>query len=104
YECGRLGYYRKDCLKLRNQNRGNKTGNTEATAKACAIGGGELTPIPTLSRCLARCHPFDIDLMPIEHGSFNVITGMDWLAKYHVVIVCDKKIVRIPYGDKVLRQ
>ncbi|GJV47527.1 putative reverse transcriptase domain-containing protein [Tanacetum coccineum] len=27
---------------------------------------------------------------------------MDWLLKNHVVIVCDKKIVRIPYGDEVL--
>ncbi|GJZ91686.1 putative reverse transcriptase domain-containing protein [Tanacetum coccineum] len=27
YECGRLGPFRKDCPKLRNQNRGNKTGN-----------------------------------------------------------------------------
>ncbi|GJS43045.1 hypothetical protein Tco_0568088 [Tanacetum coccineum] len=27
---------------------------------------------------------------------------MDWLAKYHTLIVCDKKVVRIPYGDEVL--
>ncbi|GKA47994.1 putative reverse transcriptase domain-containing protein, partial [Tanacetum coccineum] len=47
-------------------------------------------------------HPFDIDLMPVELGSFNVIIGMDWLAKYHVMIICDEKIVRIPYGDEVL--
>ncbi|GJZ24278.1 putative reverse transcriptase domain-containing protein [Tanacetum coccineum] len=47
-------------------------------------------------------HPFSIDLMPVELGSFNVIIGMDWLAKYHAVIVCDEKIVRIPYGDEVL--
>ncbi|GJS35100.1 putative reverse transcriptase domain-containing protein [Tanacetum coccineum] len=38
-------------------------------------------------------HPFDIDLMPVELGSFDVIIGMDWLAKYHAVIVCDEKIV-----------
>ncbi|GJU85422.1 putative reverse transcriptase domain-containing protein [Tanacetum coccineum] len=47
-------------------------------------------------------HPFDIDLMPIELGSFDVIIGMDWLAKYYALIVCDKKVVRIPYGDEVL--
>ncbi|GKE04391.1 putative reverse transcriptase domain-containing protein [Tanacetum coccineum] len=45
-------------------------------------------------------HPFDIDLMPIELGSFDVIIGMDWLAKYHALIVCDEKVVRIPYGDE----
>ncbi|GKD12462.1 hypothetical protein Tco_1196869 [Tanacetum coccineum] len=40
--------------------------------------------------------------MPVELGSINVIIGMDWLSKYHAVIVCDEKIVRIPYGDKIL--
>ncbi|GJZ82100.1 putative reverse transcriptase domain-containing protein, partial [Tanacetum coccineum] len=47
-------------------------------------------------------HPFDIDLMPIELGSFDVIIGMDWLVKYHALIVCDEKVVRIPYGHEVL--
>nr|GEW32524.1 retrotransposon protein, putative, Ty3-gypsy subclass [Tanacetum cinerariifolium] len=47
-------------------------------------------------------HPFDIDLMPIELGSFDVIIGMDWLAKYHTLIVCDEKVVHIPYRDEVL--
>ncbi|GJX31559.1 putative reverse transcriptase domain-containing protein [Tanacetum coccineum] len=47
-------------------------------------------------------HPFNIDLMPVELGSFDVIISMDCLAKYHAVIVCDEKIVRIPYGDEVL--
>ncbi|GJZ13341.1 putative reverse transcriptase domain-containing protein [Tanacetum coccineum] len=46
-------------------------------------------------------HPFDIDLMPVELGSFDVIIGMDWLAKYHALIICDEKVVRIPYGDEV---
>ncbi|GJT59632.1 putative reverse transcriptase domain-containing protein [Tanacetum coccineum] len=46
-------------------------------------------------------HPFNIDLMPVELGSFDVVIGMDWLAKHHAVIVCDEKIVRIPYGDEV---
>ncbi|GKE27270.1 putative reverse transcriptase domain-containing protein, partial [Tanacetum coccineum] len=47
-------------------------------------------------------HPFDIDLMPVELGSFNVIIGMDWLTKYHAVIICDEKLVRVNYGDEVL--
>ncbi|GJZ89620.1 putative reverse transcriptase domain-containing protein [Tanacetum coccineum] len=53
-------------------------------------------------------HPFDIYLMPIKLDSFDVVIGMDWLAKYHAVIVCDEKIicnekiVRIPYRDEVL--
>ncbi|GKD94175.1 hypothetical protein Tco_1374012, partial [Tanacetum coccineum] len=47
-------------------------------------------------------HPFDIDLMPVELGSFDVIIGMDWSAKYHALIVCVEKVVCIPYGDQVL--
>ncbi|GJS82620.1 putative reverse transcriptase domain-containing protein [Tanacetum coccineum] len=47
-------------------------------------------------------HPFDIDLITVELGSFDVIIGMDWLEKYHAVIICDEKVVRIPYGDEVL--
>ncbi|GJT91363.1 putative reverse transcriptase domain-containing protein [Tanacetum coccineum] len=47
-------------------------------------------------------HPSNIDLMPVELGSFDVIIGMDWLANHHAVIVYDEKIVRIPYGDEVL--
>ncbi|GJS91909.1 putative reverse transcriptase domain-containing protein [Tanacetum coccineum] len=39
-------------------------------------------------------HPFNIDLIPVELGSFDVLIGMDWLAKYHAVIVCVEKIVR----------
>nr|GEY68699.1 putative reverse transcriptase domain-containing protein [Tanacetum cinerariifolium] len=47
-------------------------------------------------------HPFGIDLMHVELGSFDVIISMDWMAKNHAVIVCDEKVVQIPYGDEVL--
>ncbi|GKB42721.1 putative reverse transcriptase domain-containing protein, partial [Tanacetum coccineum] len=44
YECGSPGHFKKDCPKLRNKNRGNKTGNkiesNETTMKAYAIRGG----------------------------------------------------------------
>ncbi|GKF00902.1 hypothetical protein Tco_0027825 [Tanacetum coccineum] len=40
--------------------------------------------------------------MPVEMGSFDVIIGMDWLAKYHAIIVCDEKLVHVPFGDKTL--
>ncbi|GJY01865.1 putative reverse transcriptase domain-containing protein, partial [Tanacetum coccineum] len=47
-------------------------------------------------------HPFNIDLMPVELGSFDVIIGMESLANHHAMIVCDEKIVCIPYEDEVL--
>ncbi|GKD37051.1 putative reverse transcriptase domain-containing protein [Tanacetum coccineum] len=47
-------------------------------------------------------HPFNIDLMPIDLGSFDVIIDIDGLVKNHAVIVCDEKIVRIPYGNEIV--
>nr|GEX24007.1 putative reverse transcriptase domain-containing protein [Tanacetum cinerariifolium] len=137
YECGRPGHFRKDCPKLRSQNRRNqtrkKTGGNEVTTKAYAIGEGGKTLISTalldvtpstldtsyavelsngriskMNIILRGCtlgllgHPFNIDLMPVELDSLDIIIGMDWLAKYHSLIVCDEKVVRIPYGDEVL--
>nr|GEX89715.1 putative reverse transcriptase domain-containing protein [Tanacetum cinerariifolium] len=118
YECGRLGHFRKDCPKLRNQNRGNqtrnktgnKTGGNELTTKAYAIGRGGTKPesnvvtgvdvaedleenmlntsyaieladgrVSETNIILRGCtlgllgHPFNIDLIPVELGSFDVI-------------------------------
>ncbi|GKE14564.1 putative reverse transcriptase domain-containing protein [Tanacetum coccineum] len=46
--------------------------------------------------------PFEIDLMPIKLGSFDVIIGMDWLSKYHARIICDEKVVYIPINGETL--
>nr|GEV20424.1 hypothetical protein [Tanacetum cinerariifolium] len=105
YECGRQGHYRNECPKLRNQNCRNKTrnmtGNNKAKSRAYTIGGGGANPDSNIIKGLLG-HPFNIDLMPVEPGSFDVIVGMDWSVKYHAVIVYDEKIIRIPYGDEVL--
>nr|GEZ31688.1 putative reverse transcriptase domain-containing protein [Tanacetum cinerariifolium] len=42
-------------------------------------------------------HPFNIDLMHVPLGSFDFIIGMDWLTKYHGVIICDENIVPQKY-------
>nr|GEW61494.1 hypothetical protein [Tanacetum cinerariifolium] len=118
--CKKIGHQTRDCRVTvtpntqgaavgNQQERGNKTriktGGNEVTAKAYAIGGGGTNPD---SNVFMGCtlgllsHPLNIKLMPIELGSFDVIIGMDWLAKYHALIVCDEKVVRIPYGDEVL--
>ncbi|GKF32139.1 putative reverse transcriptase domain-containing protein, partial [Tanacetum coccineum] len=50
-------------------------------------------------------HDYNVELADgriVELGSFDVIIGMDWLTKYHAVIVCAEKIVRIPFGDEIL--
>ncbi|GJZ37036.1 putative reverse transcriptase domain-containing protein [Tanacetum coccineum] len=107
--------------KIGNQARGN-----EATAKAYAIGGGAnpdsnvVMGTFLLNNCYASML-FDsgadrsfvsstfsalLDVAPstldTKLGSFDVIIGMDWMAKYHAMIICDEKVIRIPYGDEVL--
>nr|GEU38873.1 putative reverse transcriptase domain-containing protein [Tanacetum cinerariifolium] len=39
------------------------------------------------------------DLIPLGHGSFDVIVGMDWFSKNKVVIVCHEKVVEIPIKE-----
>ncbi|GKE07433.1 putative reverse transcriptase domain-containing protein [Tanacetum coccineum] len=46
--------------------------------------------------------PLEIDLMPIKLGSFDVVSGMDWLSKYHARIICDEKVVHIPIDSETL--
>nr|GEV95368.1 putative reverse transcriptase domain-containing protein [Tanacetum cinerariifolium] len=47
-------------------------------------------------------HLFEVDLMPIELRTFNVITGMDWLVKHDALIVFRKKEVHILVKGKIL--
>ncbi|KAJ0752632.1 putative nucleotidyltransferase, Ribonuclease H [Helianthus annuus] len=42
---------------------------------------------------------FDIDLLPVTLGSFDVVVGMDWLSKYQAEILCKEKVVRIPLAS-----
>ncbi|GJZ01807.1 putative reverse transcriptase domain-containing protein [Tanacetum coccineum] len=69
------------------------------------LADGKIIGINTIIRgCTLNFlnHPFIIDLIPVELGSFDIIIGIDWLAKYHAVIVCDEKLVRIPFGNEIL--
>ncbi|GJX91462.1 putative reverse transcriptase domain-containing protein [Tanacetum coccineum] len=164
FECRAHGHLKRDCPKLKNNNRGNQAGNGGATTMAYAVenarkkpdanlvtgtfllnnhyasilfdtgadrsfvstafsslidivpialdhdydvelADGKIIRVNTIIRgCILNFlnHPFNIDLMLIELGCFDVIIGMDWLVKYHAVIVYDEKIVRIPFGNEIL--
>nr|GEX55429.1 hypothetical protein [Tanacetum cinerariifolium] len=47
-------------------------------------------------------HLFEIDLIPIELGTFDVIIRMDWLILHDAVIVCGKKEVHVPLKKRTL--
>ncbi|GKD82754.1 putative reverse transcriptase domain-containing protein [Tanacetum coccineum] len=128
FECGAPGHLKRDCPKLKNKDggngnaqgwvyaggnaekRGNASGNPDANVVTensydVELTDGKIVEINTIIRgCTLNYldHPFNIDLMPVELGSFDVITGMDWLRRCHAVIVCDEKLVQVPYGNETL--
>ncbi|GJW62366.1 putative reverse transcriptase domain-containing protein [Tanacetum coccineum] len=67
YECGRPEHFRKDCPKL--------------------------TLLEEKEKPDSKQNPDSY--MVTELGSFDVIIGMDWMAKYHALIICDEKVVHL---------
>nr|GEV36181.1 hypothetical protein [Tanacetum cinerariifolium] len=95
YECGRWGHYHHNCPKVKNQNRD--------VSYAIELADGKVVESDIILRgCTLNFlnHPFNIDLMTVELGSFDIITGMDWLSKYHALIVCDEKVTEKKTEDK----
>ncbi|GJY12863.1 putative reverse transcriptase domain-containing protein [Tanacetum coccineum] len=114
----------------RGNKTGNKTGNNKVKARSYAIGGGGVGPdsnvitgtfllnnryatmlfdsgvdrsfVSTTFSTLLNVIPSTLDTSYANPDSFDVIVGMDWLVKHHAVIICDERIVRVPYGDEVL--
>ncbi|GJS35748.1 reverse transcriptase domain-containing protein [Tanacetum coccineum] len=83
YECGVQGHFKKDCPKLKN---GNLVINVGMAMPQQSLCGGQCGNKPGLQR----------------RYDFDVIIGMDWLSKYHAIIDCAEKIVRIPWGNETL--
>ncbi|GJZ38856.1 putative reverse transcriptase domain-containing protein [Tanacetum coccineum] len=106
YECGAQGHFQRECPKLKNNNSGNQGGNSNALAKVSFVSTAfssqiDITPttldyyydvkladgkIIGINTIIQGCtlnllnHPFNIDSMPIELGSFDIIIVMDCLA------------------------
>ncbi|GJT39607.1 reverse transcriptase domain-containing protein [Tanacetum coccineum] len=66
--------------------------------------GKSLTTNTILRGCTLNLqnHLFEIDLLPIELGSFDVIVGMDWMAEHRAEVVCYEKYIRVPYKNEML--
>nr|GFA08444.1 hypothetical protein [Tanacetum cinerariifolium] len=119
FECGNPGHFKRDCPKLKNKNGGNgnaqgwvyavgnaeRNGNTAGNPNSNVVTDGKIVGINTIIRgCTLNFlnHSFSIDLMPIELGSFDAIIDMDWLRRHHAVIMCDEKLVQVPFGNEIL--
>nr|GEW17869.1 retrotransposon protein, putative, Ty3-gypsy subclass [Tanacetum cinerariifolium] len=95
FHCGAAGNFKRDCPKWKNTDEGNDV----------ELADGKIVGVDTIMRgCTLNFlnHPFNIDLMPVELGSFDVIISMDWLKRCHAVIVCDEKLVLVPYRNETL--
>ncbi|GJT74688.1 putative reverse transcriptase domain-containing protein [Tanacetum coccineum] len=105
FECEIQGHYQKDCPKVKNQNRRNKARVPDARGKAYVLGGGA-------DRSFVS-NTFSI-LLDIIHSALDVSYAVELAdgrtsktktmlrAKNHAMIVYDKKIVHIPYGNDFL--
>ncbi|GJW60349.1 putative reverse transcriptase domain-containing protein [Tanacetum coccineum] len=102
FECGAQGHFKRECPNLKNNNHGNQGGNGNAPAKVSFVSTVfssqiDITPstldhyydveladerIIGLNAIIRGYtlnflnHPFNIDLMPVELGSFDIIIGL----------------------------
>nr|GEY17054.1 reverse transcriptase domain-containing protein [Tanacetum cinerariifolium] len=44
FECGAQGHFKRNCLKLKNNDRGNQAGNNRAPARVYAVGNARVNP------------------------------------------------------------
>ncbi|GJV62037.1 reverse transcriptase domain-containing protein [Tanacetum coccineum] len=116
HACGEKGYYINQCRKtnvnaqgraymLRDKNAHQDPNVVTDTFYDIEMADGNLVSTNTIIKgCTLTLlnQPFEIDLMPIKLGSFDVVIGMDWLSKYHAKILCDEKVVHIPINGETL--
>nr|GEV55755.1 hypothetical protein [Tanacetum cinerariifolium] len=127
FECGAPGHFKRDCPKLKNKDEGNvnaqgwvyAVGNAEKKGNASRDPDSNVVTRTFLLNNRYTSILFDtgadrsfistafsslIDTVPTPLGnSYDVELADGKISgKYHTVIVCDKKLVRVPYGNKTL--
>nr|GEX84307.1 hypothetical protein [Tanacetum cinerariifolium] len=129
FECGATGHFKRDCLKLKNKDgeKGNAPGWVYAVGNAEKRGNASRDPdsnVVTGTFLLNNHYAsilFDtgadrsfistafsslIDIVPTPLGNSYDVELADGkivgLRRCHAVIVCDEKLVQIPYGNETL--
>nr|GEU59220.1 hypothetical protein [Tanacetum cinerariifolium] len=120
YDCGEQGHMRNRCLKKFKQEETREVHGRayaikdaepsfmdnrfssmldidpvkiDASYKVELANGRVVSTNTILNGCTLNLvnHLFEIDLKPIEIGTFDIIIGMDWLVKRDAFIVCTRK-------------
>nr|GEW15501.1 putative reverse transcriptase domain-containing protein [Tanacetum cinerariifolium] len=123
YRCEERGHKSSECLKKADRRGGNVQGQAYVIRDAehnqgpnvvtvklnssyeVELADGKVVSTNSVLRGYTLNlldHLFDIDLMPIELGTFDVIVGTDWLVERDALIVCSRKEVYVPYRNKTL--
>nr|GEZ27830.1 putative reverse transcriptase domain-containing protein [Tanacetum cinerariifolium] len=127
YKCGEKGHKSYECPKKTDRKGGNVQGQAyvirgvehnqgrihlidikpvklNSSYEVKLANGKVVSTNSVLRSCTLNLldHLFDIDLMPIELGTSDVIVGMDWLVERDALIVCGRKEVHMPYKNKML--
>nr|GEX07050.1 putative reverse transcriptase domain-containing protein [Tanacetum cinerariifolium] len=106
YECGVQGYFKRDCPKLKNKNRGNQGGNGNSPAKVYVVGNTGTNPdfnvVTDLNKLTVKnCNPLSRidDLFDQLQGS-NVYSKIDLRLGYHQLRVREYDISKTAFRTR----
>ncbi|GJS60465.1 putative reverse transcriptase domain-containing protein [Tanacetum coccineum] len=121
FECGVQGHYKKDYPKLKHGNHGNQRGNGNASAMVYVVGNAGTNPDSNVvtgtfllnNRYASILFETGVDRSFVSTTFSSLIeitpTVLDHYydveladGKYHAVIDCAEKIIRIPWGNETL--
>ncbi|XP_073033805.1 uncharacterized protein [Primulina eburnea] len=86
FKCGKVGHRIKDCPDNKDKGSGpNKQNENKTNARVYAITQEEAD----------NSNEVVAELIQLNMVEFDIILGMDWLAKNHAIVDCQKKEIRL---------
>ncbi|GJX05151.1 putative reverse transcriptase domain-containing protein [Tanacetum coccineum] len=114
FECRAQGHFKRECPKLRNNNRGNQGGNGNTLVKVYGVGHAGTNPDSNVvtgtfllnNRYASILFDTGADRSFVSTAFSSQIditpTTLDHYYDYQAVIVCAEKIICIPWGNETL--
>nr|GFA15258.1 hypothetical protein [Tanacetum cinerariifolium] len=123
YECEAQGHFKRNCPKLKNNNRDNQGRNNNAQARVYVVGNVGANPDNVVAGTFLLNNRYayilfdtgadrsfvsttfssQIDITPIDlDHHYNVEIADGRIIRYNAVVACAEKLVLIPFGNKIL--